>query len=266
MAPQVAQGAQPPPMAPTPVGTQFSQPQGAQPAPQPQRSPFQNAIDSGLIPPGVDPLRYYAGEKLRQASPDAGMREAATKTVDAINKSMELTATQREMAAGKRTPGLDEYPASQAADLASAKGVAEADVKEQNDLIANGRTAGAKLKIANLMLNIIHSDKKLDLGPGSQTTLQIKMILEKAGWPVGDLSGAQLLQKYNSVLASESTKGVTSRGTNFDMRTFMANNPGLAMDEKGNIRMLGIVAQRCQTRGRYRGTGSEEPRQLGKVG
>jgi hypothetical protein len=67
------------------------------------------------------------------------------------------------------------------------------------------------------------------------------MALEQAGFDFGDLSGAQLIQKLNGVLASESSKSFSTSPTQFEFKTFLANNPGLALDEKGNVRMLGIL-------------------------
>ena len=106
--------------------------------------------------------------------------------------------------------------------------------------------AGQRLGTLNAISNIVSSDKNLNLGFGSETSLKIKMALEKVGVDVGDLSGSQMLQKMNGMLAAESTKSLATRPTQFEFKTFLANNPGLGLDEKGNIRMLGILSQNAK--------------------
>src|SRR6266480_3558727 len=136
-----------------------------------------------------------------------------------------------------------DYQAESAARGATETERAKGDVKEQQDYIAQGRQAQARLGTLNTISNIISSDKNLSLGYGGPTSLKIKMALEQAGFDFGDLSGAQSIQKLNGILASESAKAFSSRPTQFEFKTFLANNPGLELDEKGNIRMLGILSQ-----------------------
>lgn len=53
-----------------------------------------------------------------------------------------------------------------------------------------------------------------------------------------DQGALQAANKQNAHLAQVSTKMVTSRGTNFDMANFMANNPNLAMTPGGFARVV----------------------------
>jgi hypothetical protein len=245
----VALNAQAPPQGQpqAPPSQQAPAPQVAQRQFAPQSGPTDPRF-AGLVPEGRSPeLQIHL---LQHAINSGNLTPEDTRSyqnsIDAIRAAAAPTAPEKDFQASKRNPKLDEFTAQQAADVTSAKGVAESDVKEQDGLIAAGQTASAKLGTLNTMSNIIQSDKNLDLGFGSATTLKIKMALERAGFDTGNLSGAQLLAKFNAALAAESTKGVSARGTNFTMSTFMANNPGIAMDEKGNIRMLGILSQNAK--------------------
>jgi hypothetical protein len=228
-APQVAQAA---PQAP----------QG-QPAPQ-APSPFANAAAAGLIPPGVDPTRYVAGLKYRAAYLQKGpAQEAIQKQVDAIDKASELTQSQRDYNASQANPKIDERAAQQKGDEATATARAQSDVKEQDGIIADGRSAQTRLNTLNTVANIVQSDKNLTLGFGGETALKLKKALEQMGVNVGDLSGAQTIEKLNAALASEAAKSVSPRPAQFEFRTFLANNPGLSLDKAGNLRVLGIFSQ-----------------------
>jgi hypothetical protein len=233
-------------------GQQPPGPQVAQAPPQqqpmaPQQaapSPFDNAVAAGLIPPGIDPNRYVAGLKYRAAALPAGpAQKSAQDQVNAINKATELTTGQRDYAASQTNPKLDDYAAQKEAATASAKGVAESDVKEQDALISDGKMASKRLTTLNTISNIIGSDKNMTLGFGADTSLKVKLALEQMGVNVGDLSGPQAIQKLNAALASESTKSISPRPAQFEFKTFLGNNPGLSLDKAGNERVIGIFSQ-----------------------
>jgi hypothetical protein len=228
------------------------QPQPAPPQAAPQAAPapsapnpFANAQAQGLIPPGIDPLRYVAGLKLRAgASPNPQTQQFARQELEAIRKASEPTAEEKAFAASRRNPNLDNYTAQTEADKASAKAVAEGDVKEQQEYIDAGRAASRRLTTLNSILDVANNDKNVGFGFGADTELKIKMGLERLGFNFGDLSGSQLLQKMNATLAAETIKGMSSRGgTQMEFKTFLANNPGLLMDKTGTIRLASIFAQ-----------------------
>jgi hypothetical protein len=223
-----------------------------QAVPQGQPAPVTNAVtttQAPATPSRIDQgIAFYAGIMSNPQSPKQNV-ELAKERLKSLQDNSALTPLQKEYSQAvlqgfKGT--MQDFANEQESGKAGATERAKNDVAEQKIYIDQGRQAATRLGTLNLMTNIIQSDKNLDLGFGSQTTLKIKMALERVGIDTGDLSGSQLLAKYNSILAAESTKGVTSRGTNFDMKTFMANNPGLGMDEKGNIRMLGILSQNAK--------------------
>jgi hypothetical protein len=239
-APQQPQPGSTVPMVPTPVSTQAIQPQLQPQAP----SPFANAVATGLIPPGVDPARFVAGLKYRAAAlPKGPAQEAIQSQVNAIDKATELTQSQRDYNASHANPGLNDYQNQQAAEQAQAKGTAEANVKEQNDLISDGKMASKRLTTLNTISNIISSDKNITFGFGAETALKVKLGLQQMGINVGDLSGPQAIQKLNAALASESTKSISPRPAQFEFKTFLGNNPGLSLDKAGNERVIGIFSQ-----------------------
>lgn len=166
--------------------------------------------------------------------------------LDQISKANEPTGNQKdyEYAVAHGFKGSPDEWASQAeADKATAGERAKSDVKEQNEYIAAGKQAGNRLTTLNTIGNIVNSDNNLTLGFGADTALKIKMALKQLGVPVGDLSGAEGIQKMNAALASEMAKSLSGRPTQFEFKSFMANNPGLLLDKTGNQRLIGIYSQ-----------------------
>jgi len=230
-------------------GGQQPQPSGL--APQPQMAQAPQAAPQGFQPspaqvaaqndPELKRARYF------QVSQDKAIAEANRAEVKAKLEAQQPTNPMKEAgASGLTLQQYQERQGEQAAQQAGATERAKNDVLEQKTYIDNGRVAQQRLGTLNTLSNIISTDKNLNLGFGSETTLKVKMALEKAGFDVGDLSGAQMIQKMNGILASESTKSLATRPTQFEFKTFLGNNPGLALDEKGNIRMLGILSQNAK--------------------
>jgi len=241
---------------PQPVAQQqpAPQPQPAmqqQPAPQPvvQQQPQQPTGPDprfvGLVPPGRTPEQQVRLLSNAIASGNLPPEQAKLYqgSIDAIRKAAEPTQAEKDFQAAQRNPKLDDYTASAEAAKASAKGVAEADVKEQNDTIAAGHAAQSRLSTLNTISNIISSDKNMTLGFGADTALKVKMALKQIGIDTGDLSGPQAIQKLNAQLASESTKAISPRPAQFEFKTFLGNNPGLSLDKQGNERVIGIFSQ-----------------------
>lgn len=226
------------------------QPQAVQPQPvaqaaQPAQPQGPDPRFVGLVPNGRTPEQQIQllSRAISSGSIPAEQAKLYQNRIDAITKAMEPTAGEKDFSAAQRNPKLDDYVAQQEAAKASAKGVAEADIKEQNDLIGQGKQASNRLTTLNTLSNIISSDPNITLGFGGPTALKVKMALESLGVPVPDLSGAQAIQKLNASLASEMAKSLTSRTTQFEFKTFLGNNPGLELDKSGNERLIGIFSQ-----------------------
>jgi hypothetical protein len=184
---------------------------------------------------------------LRKAAASGAVTPEQAKVYEAAASAIEraLTPTPEEKAfqASRRNPGLDAYTASKSADAETAKAVAAADVKEQQGFIEGGKEAQQRLTTLNTVANIVQSDKNLTLGFGAETALKMKKALQQMGIDVGDLSGAQTIEKLNAQLASEAAKSVSPRPAQFEFKTFLNNNPGLNLDKAGNLRVLGIFGQ-----------------------
>jgi hypothetical protein len=180
---------------------------------------------------------------LLTASPDKATAAAAKVRLESYLKNQESTGPMKEAAAsGLSLQAYQERQGEQAAQQAGATERAKVDVAEQQDYIKGGKVASDRLTTLNTISNIIGSDK-MTLGFGADTALKVQMALKQLGVDTGDLSGPQAIQKLNAVLASESAKGVGARPTQFEFKTFLANNPGLSMDKAGNERVIGIYSQ-----------------------
>jgi hypothetical protein len=181
---------------------------------------------------------------LLTASPDKATAAAAKVRLESYLKNQEATTEMKNAAAsGQNLPAYQEKQGELAAQQAGATERAKVDVAEQQDYIKGGKTASDRLTTLNTISNIIGSDDKMKMGFGAETGLKVQMALKSLGVDVGDLSGPQAIQKLNAVLASESAKGVGARPTQFEFKTFLANNPGLSMDKAGNERVIGIYSQ-----------------------
>lgn len=238
----------PPPQTLPPVAPQAASAPPPTVAPPQQTAPQTPSFDqrfAGLVPSGrtAEQQLFLLNRAIGSGLLTPEQAKSYETQRDAIIKAYQPTDEEKAFLASKRNPGLDEYTASKAADAESAKAVAAADVKEQNDIIGAGREAQQRLQTLNTVANIIQTDKNLTLGFGAETALKVKKALQQAGFNVGDLSGAQAIDKLNAALASEAAKGVSARPAQFEFKTFLANNPGLSMDKAGNLRVIGIFSQ-----------------------
>jgi hypothetical protein len=226
-----------------------------QPVPQPQQpvqgqpSPVTNSVTTTQAPQAPSrveqSIAYYAGIMSDPRSPKQNVDLAKTR-LEALQKSNELTPLQKEYAQavtqGFKGP-IQDYETERESGKAAATERAKADVKEQQSYIEAGKAASQRLGTLNTLSNIISSDKNLTLGFGAETALKAKMALQQLGINVGDLSGAEAIQKLNASLASEMTKALASRPTQFEFKTFLANNPGLLLDKSGNVRLISLFSQ-----------------------
>jgi hypothetical protein len=241
---QVAPAGQPQQQDIPPVNPQQNQGTfGAPPA-----TPTRGAVPTGNDPEIQTQIAKYTAIASNPAFPKP-VQEAALTRLKALQEQGQPTGPIKEYDLYRRQGGdmsFKDFLSDLESGKAGATERAKADVKEQQEIISAGRGAQARLGTINTITNVVNSDKNLQLGFGSETSLKIKMALEQAGFDFGDLSGSQLIQKLNGVLASESSKSFSTRPTQFEFKTFLANNPGLALDEKGNVRMLGILAQNAK--------------------
>jgi hypothetical protein len=188
----------------------------------------------------------YAGIMSDPRSPKQNV-ELAKERLECLAEECRVHAGTEEYTRKRYLQGfkgsMQDYANEQESGKAGATERAKADVKEQQSYIDAGKAASQRLGTLNTLSNIISSDKNLTLGFGAETALKAKMALQQLGINVGDLSGAEAIQKLNASLASEMTKGLASRPTQFEFKTFLANNPGLLLDKPGNERLIGLFSQ-----------------------
>lgn len=231
--PQVAQGGGvQPQVAPQPPQVQ---PQPVQPPPQAPvvASDAESQSLGGLISPQLlrvgggtaqGALNFLEG-RLRQGLPPA------------IAKDVEA-----QVAAIRSRIGAVEQKGAETRATARAT----SDVKEQDEYIAAGKEGSKRLFTLNAITNVATNDKNVGFGFGADTELKVKKALQRFGFDFGNLSGAELIEKMNSVLAGEMAKTVTNRPTQFEFKTFLANNPGLLTTREGTVRLAGIYQQLAQ--------------------
>lgn len=204
----------------------------------------------GAVPTGADPeiqkqVATYTAIASNPAFPKS-VQEAALTRLKALQEQGQPTGPIKEYDLYRRQGGnmpFKDFLSDLESGKAGATERAKADVKEQQTYIDAGKAASQRLGTLNTLSNIISSDKNLTLGFGAETALKAKMALQQLGINVGDLSGAEAIQKLNASLASEMTKALASRPTQFEFKTFLANNPGLLLDKAGNERLIGMFSQ-----------------------
>lgn len=238
---EVAQAGQPQQQPIPPVNPQQNQGTfGAPPA-----TPTRGAVPTGNDPEIQKQIAYYTHIASNPVYPKS-VQEAAMTRLKALQEQGAPTPDIKNYEMYRRQGGelpMKDWETERESSKAAASERAKGDFKEQQDYIDRGRSASRQLSTLNTITNIVNSDKNLTLGYGGPMALKIKMALQQAGMDFGDLSGAETIQKLNAVLASEAIKSVSPRPTQFEFKTFLENNPGLNLDEKGNIRMLGILSQ-----------------------
>lgn len=140
--------------------------------------------------------------------------------------------------------------------IGSRTAINEAQTKDVLGHIEQGNAAAAKGQTLNTLETIVKSNPNLSMGPTSPYFNQTKRLISNF-FPSMDVKGiaaADSIEKLNSLLASESTKMFTNRGTNFDLQTFMNANPNLKQSREGMIMMIDLLKQE-----------TEQSKELGKL-
>jgi hypothetical protein len=120
------------------------------------------------------------------------VQEAALTRLRALQEAGQPTGPIKEYDLYRRQGGdmpFKDFLADLESGKAGATERAKSEVKEQQDYISQGRMAQQRLQTLNTISNIVGTDKNLNLGFGSETSLKVKMALEQAGFDFGDLSG-----------------------------------------------------------------------------
>ena len=137
----------------------------------------------------------------------------------------------------------------EAMDTASQK-ITEQDTSEIGSAKDMGIKAGSVVKTLNI-LDTLSKSGNVPRGPFSKYSIAVRQFLDNIGLkgiiPVdADLGKAEVMQKINAELAAKVVTSFTNRGTNFELDTYMKNNPGLLQSKEGMELLLDIVRQEYQ--------------------
>lgn len=113
------------------------------------------------------------------------------------------------------------------------------------------KTAGPMLNDLNVVEDTVRRyGDKITTGPFANQALQFKQagnsILKGITGKddlLGDTAPAEIIKKMNAQLASAALPMFTNRGTQFDLKVFMDNNPGLNNSVQGTLFLTSILKQ-----------------------
>lgn len=143
--------------------------------------------------------------------------------------------------------GLNKYKAELQRQREQVKSVGDAQVHPITEAITQGNAVPDALRTLTTIEGTVKSSNDISMGPTSSAFNQVKRGLANffPGIAKG-ISEADTIEKLNTLLASESTKNFTNRGTNFDLQTFMRANPGLEQSKEGMLMIVDILKQEMQ--------------------
>jgi GH24 family phage-related lysozyme (muramidase) len=135
------------------------------------------------------------------------------------------------------------------------EGALNSDILKEN---AGPRGEFAKQAIASAnSVRTLHEMKgitsllSIDRGPTGDTMIKLKEAMDNhspglfnsLGFDREGVKGGEMMQKLNSYFAAEATKAFNSRGTNFDLQTFMRTFPGIMQSAKGTDALIDLLEQ-----------------------
>jgi len=124
------------------------------------------------------------------------------------------------------------------------KTLGAAKAKDVASTIERGMTAGPVLKTIDTMDAISKASKNIPRGPTSPFMTAVRQFADNFNIPIPkDTPEGEVLQKLNAGLASQATRAISNRGTNFELETFIKNNPGLLQTKEGMEMLLDIMRQ-----------------------
>lgn len=127
--------------------------------------------------------------------------------------------------------------------------LAESKTSNVEDAIKHGISAGPVLQSLYEMRALSKaSGRDMPSGPTSETIVKARQFLDNMGITTKGTPDAEVFQKLNSVLASESEQAFSSRGSNFKLQSFMRANPSLMNTKDGREMLIDILIQDQQQR------------------
>lgn len=136
----------------------------------------------------------------------------------------------------------------EAMDTASQK-ITEGQSNEITEAISQGNKAPQLIKSLNT-LDTLSKSGDVPRGPLSKYSVAVRQVLDNLGLTKyipdiasADLTKAETIQKINAELARQAVNSFTNRGTNFELETYIQNNPGILQSKQGMEMLIDIIRQ-----------------------
>jgi hypothetical protein len=125
---------------------------------------------------------------------------------------------------------------------------AKAQMQPIGEAMKEAKTASNALNDLNIIEDTVRNyGKGIVTGPLAEHWLALRQAVRgTTGIDIGDPTGLQaseVIKKMNAQLASAELPAFTARGTQFDLKTFMQNNPGLTNSPEGTLFLTNILKQ-----------------------
>jgi hypothetical protein len=163
-----------------------------------------------------------------------------------------ITAVTPQGGFGGSVQDALDFANRQAQASAQAKAVGEeggkAIMAPIGEAMKQAKTASNAMNDLNLIEDTVRNHGKgLVTGPLAEPWLATREALKGTfGVDIGDprgLQASEIIKKLNAQLASAELPAFTQRGTQFDLKVFMANNPGLSQSPEGTLFLTDILKQ-----------------------
>jgi hypothetical protein len=114
--------------------------------------------------------------------------------------------------------------------------------------LKESKTAAMAIDNLNLIEDTVRNHGQgIVTGPLAEPWLQVREALKGTfGIDIGDprgLQASEIIKKMNAQLASAELPAFTARGTQFDLKVFMENNPGLKNSPQGTLFLTNVLKQ-----------------------
>ena len=136
----------------------------------------------------------------------------------------------------------------EAMDTASQK-ITEGQSSEITEAISQGNKAPQLIKSLNT-LDTLSKSGDVPRGPLSKYSVAVRQVLDNLGLTKyipdiasADLTKAETIQKINAELARQAVNSFTNRGTNFELETYIQNNPGILQSKEGMEMLIDVIRQ-----------------------
>ncbi len=212
--------------------------------PYPMRGTPEGGLNAVPINPGMG----------AQAAPGQAPVQPDQLTQDMNNATGWQTTQNGQNVGGGTFPttpqGMMDMANRNAASRKGAETMAEEGTKARmvpiGEIMKETKTAPQALNALNIIEDTVkHEGPAMTTGPAAESVLKLRQTVNGllGSNVMGDTSGPELIKKMNAQLASASLPAFTNRGTQFDLKVFMENNPGLNNSTQGTLFLTNILKQ-----------------------